>query len=150
MEAYAGGWAIAERARDAVRTNPQAGQTMVELAGDIENISAITVSTAYKKGDPLALRLMKDTARYLGSGIVSIVNAFNPCLLILGGSIIIGFPDLVQAVEKRVRTCALQTAVEHLRITTAALGNKAGVIGAAALARSIIREGDKSDKGLSL
>jgi hypothetical protein len=41
-------------------------------------------------------------------------------------------------VENRVRAQALQTAVEGLRITTAALGNKAGVIGAAALARNLI------------
>jgi glucokinase len=139
LEAYAGGWAIAERAQDAVRANPQAGQTLLNLAGDISRISSITVSEAFQKNDHLAQRLMKDTAKYLGAGIVSIVNAFNPCLLILGGSIILGFPDLVPAVEKRVRTQALPTAAENLHITTAALGNKAGVIGAAAMARSIIK-----------
>ena len=139
LEAYAGGWAIAERAQDAVRANPAAGQTLVALAGEISNISAITVAQAYKNGDPLAHRLVKDTARYLASGIVSIVNAFNPCLVILGGSVILGLPDIVPIIEKRVRDQALQTPVENLRITTAALGNKAGVIGAAALARSLIR-----------
>lgn len=84
LEAYAGGWAIAERAQDAVKANPSAGSTLVKLAGDITNISSITVAMAYHDGDPLALRLVKDTARYLAAGIVSIVNAFNPCLIILG------------------------------------------------------------------
>ena len=139
LEAYAGGWAIAERAQSAVRGNPQAGQTLVSLAGDISRISSITVSEAYRNGDPLAYRLVKDTAKFLGAGLVSIVNAFNPAVIILGGSVILGFPDLVPAVERIVRAQALQTAVENLRITVAALGNKAGVIGAAALARSIIK-----------
>jgi glucokinase len=138
LEAYAGGWAIAERAQDAVRANPQGGQTLVALAGDIPKISSITVSQAYKNGDPLAQRLVKDTAKYLAAGLVSIVNAFNPCLIILGGSVIIGLPDLVPMAEKRVRTLALQTPLTGLRITTAALGNKAGVIGAAALARYLV------------
>jgi glucokinase len=139
MEAYAGGWAIAERARDAARANPQAGQALVALSGDIENISSKTVAQAYENGDMLAHRLIKDTAKYLSAGLVTIVNAFNPCMIILGGSVILGIPDLIPAVEARVKAQALQTPVEGLKITTAALGNKAGVIGAAALARDTIK-----------
>ena len=138
LEAYAGGWAIAERAQDAVRANPQAGQGLLALAGDISHISAITVSQAYKTGDALAQRLVKDTSRYLAAGVVSVVNAFNPCLLILGGGVIEGLPDLLPMVEKRVLAQALPTPAKTLRITTGALGNKAGVIGAAALARSLL------------
>jgi glucokinase len=139
LEAYAGGWAIAERARDIVRANPQSGQAIINLAGEIDKITSITVAQAYHDGDALAHRLVKDTAKYLAAGLVSIVNAFNPCLIILGGSVILGLPELVPAVEKRIKEQALQTAVEQLRITTAALGNKAGVIGAAAMAREKIK-----------
>jgi glucokinase len=138
LEAYCGGWAIAARARDAVKANPEAGKTLIGLAGTIEDISAITVSQAYQKSDPLALRLIKDTVRYLAAGMVSIVNAFNPQLIILGGSVIQGIPDLVQLTEKRVRLTALPTPLTDLRVTTAALGNRAGVIGAAALARDLL------------
>jgi glucokinase len=134
LEAYAGGWAIAERARDAVRANPQAGQALLTLAGDIASISSISVSQAYHNGDPLAQRLVKDTAKYLAAGVVTIVNAFNPRLIIMGGGVIEGLPELVEMVEKRVLLQALPTPVEHLQITKAALGSKAGVIGAAAWA----------------
>jgi glucokinase len=137
LEAYCGGWAIAERARDAARANLEAGKTLIELAGKIENITAITVSQAYANFDPLAQRLVKDTALYLAAGMVSIVNAFNPHLIILGGSVIQGMPDLVSMAEKRIRLLALPTPVKDLRITVAALGNKAGVIGAAAVARQL-------------
>lgn len=140
LEAYAGGWAIAERAQEAVRTDPQAGQRLNALAGDIQRISAVTVTQACSEGDPLACRLVGETARYLAAGVVGIVNAFNPCLLVLGGGVIQGRPEYVSEVEHTVRENALQTAVEGLRIVVAALGDKAGVIGAAALARDKIEK----------
>jgi glucokinase len=92
------------------------------------------VSQAYYAGDNLAHRLVKDTAKYLAAGLVNVINAFNPCLIILGGSVIQGLPELITLCQQRVKEQALLTAVEHLRITTAALGNKAGVIGAAVMA----------------
>ena len=138
LEAYAGGWAIAERAQEAVGADPQAGQRLVALAGDIKQISAATVSQACSDGDRLACRLVEETAQYLAAGVVGIINAFNPCLLVLGGGVIQGRPEYVSEVERVVRENALQAAVQGLRIVMAALGDKAGVIGAAALARDEI------------
>ena len=138
LEAYCGGWAIAERAQAAVQANPGAGKTLIDIAGNYESITAISVSQAYAKGDPLALELIKETAFYLSAGMVSIVNAFNPQLIILGGGVIQGIPDLVLIAEKRLRIMALPTPLKDLRISLAALGNQAGVIGAAVLSRSLI------------
>jgi len=75
---------------------------------------------------------------YLSSGIVSIVNAFNPCLIILGGGIIENLPELVSLVEQRIREHALEAAVKNLKIVQAALGGHAAVIGAAAMAKNKI------------
>ena len=135
LEAYAGGWAIAERAQEAVHADPQAGQRLVTLAGTVEQISAATVTQAYTNGDSLAHHLVEETAQCLAAGVVGIVNAFNPCLLVLGGGVIQGLPEYASMVEPIVRVNALEVAAEGLRIVTAALGNKAGVIGAAALVR---------------
>ncbi len=138
LEAYAGGWAIAERAQDAVRTDPKGGRHLASLVGSVEKITAATVSQAYKQGDPLARRLVEETGRYLAAGVVSIVNAFNPCRLILGGGVIEGIPELVQMVEEFTRKRALEAAVEKLEIVKAALGGDAGVIGAATLAQDLV------------
>ena len=140
LEAYAGGWAIAERAQEAIRTDPQAGQILIERAGSIKSITAVYISQACNDGDPLSQRLMNETGYYLGSGVVGIVNAFNPCLLILGGGIIEGFPKLIEVVEQIVRKYALEASVERLKVVKAALGGDAGGIGAAALARSLVGE----------
>ncbi|MBI4483728.1 MAG: ROK family protein [Acidobacteria bacterium] len=135
LEAYAGGWAIAERAQEAVRDNREAGAALLERAPDIPNITAATVAQAYEDGDPLARSLMEETVQHLVAGVVGIVNAFNPCLLVLGGGVIEGLPELVQAVERDVRARALPGALQSLRVVKAGLGGNAGVIGAAALAR---------------
>lgn len=143
LEAYAGGWAIAERAQEAVQQDPTAGQTLVALAGSVETITAATVGQASHEGDPLARHLIKETGWYLAAGVVGIVNAFNPCLLILGGGIIEGMPELIKFVEREVRGHALSAAVQPLRVLKAALGGDAGVIGAAALARKQVMEGSR-------
>ena len=76
---------------------------------NMPEISSITVTQAYKNGDPLAQRLVKDTVKYLAAGIVSIVNALNPCLIIMGGGVIQGLPEYVGWVKKQLRAQALPT-----------------------------------------
>jgi len=137
-EAYVGGWAIAERAQEAVRTAPEEGQRLVSLAGSVEKVTAATVSRAYREDSLLARRLVEETGRYLAAGVVSIVNVFNPCVLVLGGGVIEGIPELIQIVKDIVPTMALEASVEELEIVKASLGADAGVIGAAALAQDLV------------
>lgn len=138
LEAYSGGWAIAERAQEAVQDDPEAGKSLVSLAGGIEKITAAVVSQAFHEGDPIASQLVRETTYYLGVGLVSLVNAFNPCLLVLGGGVVDGLPELIEGVEKIIKKRALKTAAEKLQIKRASLGDKAGIVGAAALARKMI------------
>jgi glucokinase len=138
LEAYAGGWAIAERAQEAIRTLSNEGRRLLALAGSINLVTAVTVSQAYREGDLLARLLVEETSRYLAAGVVSIVNAFNPCLVVLGGGVIEGIPDMIQMVKDITRNSALEAAVEKLQIVKAALGSDAAVIGAAALAQELV------------
>jgi glucokinase len=138
LEAYVGGWAIAERAQETIRTLSIEGRRLLALAGSINRVTAVTVSQAYREGDLLARLLVEETGRYLATGVVSIVNAFNPCVLVLGGGVIEGIPKLIQIVKDIVPTMALEASVEELKIVKAALGVDAGVIGAAALAQNLV------------
>ncbi len=140
LEAYVGGWAIAEQGREAAQADRAGGRRLIEMAGSVEAIMAKTVTQAYREGDGLARRLVDNVARHLAAGIVGFVNAFNPCLLILGGGVIEGLPELVEMVEGPVRAQALSAATQRLRFARAALGNEAGVVGAAAMARHSIAE----------
>jgi len=140
LEAYASGWAIAERAQETIQAKPKAGKKLMSLAGNLENVTAAVVSQAYHDEDPLALQLFMETAHYLSSGLVSIVNAFNPCLLVLGGGVVEGLPELLTIVDGEIRKRALETAVEKLNVVKAALGKESGIVGAAALAKEIVKK----------
>jgi len=135
MEALAGGWAIARRARSAARGIPATAAVLLEMAGGRpEDISTQMVAEAYRRNDPLACRLLDEAAEALVAGAVTLVNAFNPRRLILGGGVIQGLPELVDRVDQGVRQRALRAATTPLEISISELGNEAGVIGAAALA----------------
>jgi glucokinase len=137
LEAYVGGWAIAERAQETIRALSVEGKRLLTLAGKIQQVTAVTVSQAYKEGDLLARLVVEETGQYLAAGVVSIVNAFNPCLVVLGGGVVEGIPDLVPMVNKITRNNALKANIEKLKIVKAALGGNAGVIGAATLAQML-------------
>jgi glucokinase len=135
LEAYVGGWAIAERAREAVRRRPAEGGRLVVAAGGHRSaITTAAVAAAARAGDPLAREIVRETSDYLAAGMVGVVNAFNPDLLILGGGVVDGLPSLVRTTETQVRARGLSVAVRSLLVRRADLGDRAGVLGAAAMA----------------
>ncbi len=134
FEAYVGGWAIADRAQEAVAAAPEEGAALVRLAGSSDAITAESVFHAADDRDPLAGKLVADTERYLADGAVSVVNAFNPTLLILAGGLAVARPGWVGVVETAVRS-RCQPAAASARIVLAALGSDAGAVGAAQLSR---------------
>lgn len=134
LEAVAGGWAIAERAKQAVASETELGKTLLAKAkGNPDQITTALVAEAFHEGDLLAKHLIKETAEALIDGCISLTNAFNPCRFIFGGGVIEGMPHLVQEIEEGVRKRALAVATERLSFLHATLGNDSGVIGAAAL-----------------
>jgi glucokinase len=135
LEAIAGGWAIARSAQDAIKHDPPAGSVLLKKAEGVSAaVTAEVVGEAAREGDFLARRIMEEAAEALVAGCISLVNAFNPCRLILGGGVIEGMPDLVDRVRDGVRASALATAVEALEVIPAQLRHDAGVIGMAAFA----------------
>lgn len=134
LEAYVGGWAIADRAREAVRSDSVAGAMLVARAGSAAGITAQTVFQAYRAGDVLSGRLVRETERYLADGAVSVVNAFNPSLLILGGGIMAGMPEFVPVVEAAIRA-RCQPPAAMARVLLASFGENAPLVGSGVAAR---------------
>lgn len=135
LEALAGGWAIARQAQQAILEDRKAGETLLGLAnGSIEDVSAEIVARSASAGDSLSLALLDKVGRALVAGCVSIVNAFNPCRLILGGGVVDGVPELVDRVREGVARLALPAATSNLEVVRGELGAAAGVVGAASLA----------------
>lgn len=135
LEAYVGGWAVGARAREAVRADRRLGAALVERAGGLHRVTASTVTALARSKDPLSVRLMEETADWLGAGAVSIVNAFNPAVLLLGGGLVEGYPALIPRVRRAVARGAQPPAARVVRVARVHLGPMSPVIGAAARAR---------------
>lgn len=131
LEAYVGGWAIAERAREAVAEDPRAGEALLEAAGERDAITARTVSIVAGAGDALGRRLVRSTADYLGSGLASLINVVSPCALVLGGGVGLNMPGLLDRAGELALDRALAVPAGQVEIRRARIGEHAGVIGAA-------------------
>ena len=134
LEAYVGGWAIAERAQEAVQAHPRQGQWLLRHAGSVSAITSKSVEEAYDAKDPLARALVGETVERLAAGLVSVANAIDPEVIVLGGGVMEGFPSLFSRIRTAVRARGLRAAVKDLRIVPAGLGGSSGIVGAATLA----------------
>lgn len=132
LEAYASGPAIASRALEGIRAGiPTLLVDLVE--GRLEEVTAATVYEAAVKGDPFAVEVMAETARFLGVGVANLVNALNPDVVVIAGGVTRSGAYLFEPLEREVRRRAFPSAVAACRIVPAGLGELAGVVGAAAV-----------------
>lgn len=129
LEAFASGTSLARFANAAVADG--GGGMLAALDG--RPATAEDVVQAARAGDPLALRLLADEARYLGIGVVSIFHVFSPDIVILGGGVMAAYDLLLPGIEAQVALRAM-TPFKNVPVHKAALGGEAGTVGIAALA----------------
>jgi glucokinase len=131
LEAYASGTNIAARAREALAATDEPSR-LREVDG--ASLTAADVSAAAASGDPLAARIWGETMTLLGAGIASMIHAFNPALVVLGGGVT-GAGDLLFAPVRRVvHERTMPWLHEVARIVPAELGDRTGILGAVAVA----------------
>ncbi|MDA7878686.1 ROK family protein [bacterium] len=141
LEAYASATALVDRTREAMG-NPDAGTVLRDLIGETSPLSALMVATAADEGDPLAMKLVSETAVYLGRGIAQLAHLIDPAAFILGGAMNFGGSDsplgvkFLNEVKAEVRRLVFPVLGERLVLNYAKLGSEAGFVGAAGLARS--------------
>jgi glucokinase len=87
-----------------------------------------------REGDARAREILHGIGRYLGGGIASLVNLFNPELVVIGGGFSAAEDFLFEPAREVVRRDALAPAGERVRIVRAELGTAAGLIGAGLIA----------------
>ena len=104
-----------------------------------EDVHAGVVAAAARANDPLARLLVDEVPRALVTGTVGLVNAFNPCRLILGGGVMQGLPELLDRIDTGIRRLALNAASEGLEVLPAQPHNDAGVVGAGHPGHPVLR-----------
>jgi glucokinase len=86
------------------------------------------------EGEELARDILAGMGRHLGAGIGTLVNIFNPELVVIGGGFAAAGDFLLDPAREIVRREALAHAGDRLRIVRAELGTAAGLIGAGLVA----------------
>jgi glucokinase len=117
LEAYVSGTSIAERAREA----------------GLDVASAEELAASAAANDALAARVWDETVEALACGVVSIVNLFEPELLVLGGGVTRSGDQLFVPLREQVAAAAMKPAGDVARIVPSAFGDLVGVVGAAAI-----------------
>jgi glucokinase len=86
------------------------------------------------EGEPRAIEILDGIGRHLGAGIGSLVNIFNPELVVIGGGFAAAGDFILDPAREVVAREGLAGAGERVRIVRAELGTAAGLIGAGLVA----------------
>jgi glucokinase len=97
----------------------------------VDHITARDVADAARRGDLVAQQIMKDAGTYLGIAIASLVNLFNPNMVVVGGGIAQMGDLLLQPIRQVVQQRSLRSSAQAVRINTSVLGRRSSSMGAA-------------------
>lgn len=104
---------------------------LLRMTDNIDGISSEMVVEAARKGDPFSQTIVKETARYIGLGIVSYMWVLLPDCVVLGGGIIRDYDLLQDEVERVIQQHSKVYPIHTLPVRVARLGQLAGLIGGA-------------------
>ena len=91
------------------------------------------LANAIQQKDELVIEKVIEAADYLGYGLASVLNFYNPDAIILGGGVIEAVDLLYETAVHRARTAALSAPAKKTPILRTKLGDFSGVVGAACL-----------------
>lgn len=136
-ERYCSGTGLVTTLVELLAADPSSSSTLARLASrESRGITGRHVATAARDGDPVALAAMSELARWLGDGLALIADVYDPELVVVGGGVSGSAPLFLD--DAREHYGRALTGASHrplARIRSAQLGEQAGVIGAAELAR---------------
>ena len=137
LESLASGTAIRKFVCEGYRRH---GESVLFVSKPPEDVTVKDVFDAAKKGDRFANEIFERVVNALSVGIGSILNIFNPEIVVLGGGIAQAGDFLLDPVRERVRNHVLPSILDTYRITKSELNKEAGILGAASIVFERIRE----------
>ncbi|MCL3862171.1 ROK family glucokinase [Actinotalea sp. K2] len=136
-EQYTSGSALVRDARLAAQDDPAGAARLLELGGgSVAGIGGPHVTQAAQEGDPLAIALLAELGRWIGEGCASVAALLDPALIVIGGGVGAAGPLLLE--PARTAFGAQLSGQGHRPVADfalASMGNDAGIVGAADLAR---------------
>jgi glucokinase len=129
LEALASGTALAREALRIARERDDSGLARALAQG--RTLAGPLVTELAHDGDPAALEALELIGSRLGVGIASLVNIFNPEVVVIGGSVVGAGELLLAPARAEVARRSLAPARDVVRIAAARFGVEAGMVGAA-------------------
>ena len=131
LETVASGTAIGQEGAEAARRLPDSALGRAAAAGPI---TGLLVTSLALDGDSAAADVLATVGRRLGAGLSSIVNAFDPEIVVIGGGAVASGELLLAPAREEMLTRVLPTSRPEVRLVAAEFGQEAGMIGAGILA----------------
>ena len=128
-EQYASVTALIRNTKEAMDKNPQS--MMHKWVKENGKVSGRTAFECAKAGDETAKEVVDNYIKYLATGLISIINVFQPERIVIGGGISKEGDYLLNPIKQIVYDCKYNNYVEKTKIEIARLFNDAGIIGAA-------------------
>ena len=135
-EQYASGSALVRDTKEQAREGSLIARSLVDRAGGVESISGPLITAAAQDGDSFAREQLAVLGRWLGEGIASLTAVLDPAVVVIGGGVSEAGDLLLDPIRAHFRANLTGRHFRpELEVRAALLGNKAGMIGAADLAR---------------
>lgn len=139
IEQYASGTALLRAARELVASDDPNAKMLKELSAESE-LTGQHVYQALLQGDLGALQLVRELAQYLGEAMGSITAALDPDVYVIGGGLSEAGEILLDPIRSSFESEVPAKGFRPVaKVVAAEFTNKAGVIGAADLARQSLR-----------
>ena len=137
FEQYGSGTALLRHAREAIAANPDRSRNILGRGdGTIEGVKGSAITEAARDGDELALSVFEITGDYIGAGIASLAVILDPEAVVIGGGVIDAGEILLNPIRTSMdKYMPFAGKHPHPQIIGAQLGNEAGLVGVADLAR---------------
>ena len=134
-EAYSSATGLIRMTREKLEKTPRDATVMWEMIdGNLDNVSGKTAFAAARRGDSVGQKVVDEYISYLACGITNIINIFQPNVLSIGGGICNERDFLLNPLMEIVnRDQYTRNSDNKTQVKIAALGNDAGILGAALL-----------------
>ena len=139
VEALASGTALGREGRAAAESAPDSA--LGKLLAEGGEVDGKTITEAALAGDKVATEVFELIGSRLGVACATFANIFQPHAIVVGGGVIAAGDLLLEPARREVRERALNP-MNATPVLEATLGNDAGMIGAAAMARTELAKGD--------
>lgn len=132
LETFVSGTALAREALAAAEAAPES--QLGRLLADGRELSGALVTELAFEGDDTARGILARAGEYLGVGITSLVNIFNPEIVVIGGGAAAAGELLLEPARRVLAKRGLRPSRDQAEIVPAHFGAEAGMLGAAILA----------------